>query len=351
MKRGMGALLGLLTMLSAFAAEKVIDFAPVPEGQVPPGWKPVRIGKGKEGEWKVVMADVPPTLKPLSAAAPNLTRRAVVAQTSADPTDERFPLLVYEQERFGNFTARVRFQITGGAVEQMAGLAFRMQDERNFYVVRLSALGANLRFYKFVNGERSAPIGPDYAIAKGEWHELTIQCEGNRIEISVDGKAAMPSLTDNSHPTGKIAFFTKSDSQAFFSDFRIDYRPLESLAVAMLRTALEDNPRLMDLQILGRQPGSEKLEVLAAKSASDIGRAASETEAKVWAENRPYYARTKTAAIVTQPLHDRNGEVLGVVRFGLKPYAGQMEAATVGRVLPILKSMEQRVGASKDLFE
>jgi hypothetical protein len=351
MKRGFGAFLGLLTMLSAIAAEKLIDFSAVPVGQLPPGWKPVRVGKGMEGEWKVMMADVPPTLKPLNAAAPNLTRRAVVAQTSSDSTDERFPMLVYDEERFGNFTARMRFQITGGVIEQIAGMAFRIQDEGNFYVVRFSALGSNLRFYKFVNGQRSAPIGPDFAIAKGEWHELTVRCEGNRIEVSVDGKPAMPNLTDNSHPSGKVGFITKSDSQAVFSDLKLDYRPLESLAVAMVRTTLEKNPRLLDLQILGRQPGSTKLEVLAAKAAAEVGRAASETESKVWAENRAYYGRTKTAAIVTQPLHDRNGEVIGVVRFSLKPYVGQMEAATVGRVLPMMKTMQEQVGASKDLFE
>ena len=45
------------------------------------------------------------------------------------------------------------------------------------------------------------------------------------------------------------------------------------------------------------------------------------------------------------------GEVLGVVRFALKPYAGQLEAATLARVLPILKDMEMKIGASRDLIE
>jgi len=351
MRRGLGVLLGLCVALTAFGAEKIVDFSSAREGQLPAGWKPVRVGGGKEGEWKVVMADVPPTLKPLTESAANLTRRAVVAQTSFDPTDERFPMLVLEEERFGTFTAKVRFQITGGGVEQMAGLAFRMQDEKNFYVVRASALGQNLRFYKFVNGERSAPIGPSLPIAKGEWHELSVRCEGNRIDIGLDGKPAMPTLTDNSHPVGRVGFFTKSDSQASFTDFRIEYKPLETLAMGLLKRTLEDNPRLLDLQILGKLPGSDRLEVMAAKRTNDMGRAASETELKVWSENRPYYAKGKTEAIVTQPLRDRNGDVLGVVRFALKPYTGQMEAAMVGRTLPMLKTMQEGIGASRDLTE
>lgn len=336
---------------AVLGAERVVDFSSVPDGQVPPGWRAVRVGGGREGDWKVMKVDVPPALKPLTDSAQNLTRRAVVAQTSVDPTDERFPLLVFEEEKFGTFTARVRFQIAGGGLEQMAGLVFRMADDRNFYVVRASALGKNLRFYKFVNGERSAPIGPEVAIEKGEWHELTVKCEGNRIDVLLDGKPAMPTLTDNSHPMGKVGFFTKSDSQAYFTDLRIEYKPLETLAMGLLKRTLEENPRLLDLQILGKLPGSDRLEVMAAKDAKVVGREASGTEVKVWSENRPYYAKTKTEAIVTQPLRDRNGDVLGVVRFVMKPYAGQMEAAMVARTLPMLKVMQEGIGASRDLTE
>jgi hypothetical protein len=107
----------------------------------------------------------------------------------------------------------------------------------------------------------------------------------------------------------------------------------------------------LDLQILGKLPGSDRLEVMAAKRTNDMGRAASETELKVWNENRPYYSKGKIEAIVTQPLRDRNGDVLGVVRFALKPYAGQMEAAMVGRTLPMLKTMQEGIGASRDLTE
>jgi hypothetical protein len=346
---GLWLLVGWVIRLGA--AERTFDFTSVPEGGVPPGWKAVLAGKGKPGEWKVVMADVPPAIVPLTQQAPNITKRAVVAQVSHDPEDERFPLLVFEEERYADFEAQIRFQIVGGGVEQMAGLVFRGQDAGNFYVVRASALGNNLRFYKFVNGERSAPIGPEIAIRKGTWHELGVKCTGNRIEVSLDGKSAMPVLTDNSHAVGWIGFFTKSDSSAYFTDLKLKYRPLETLAQVLVRTTLEKQPRLMDLQVLGKRPGSERLEVMAAKVATEVGRDASETEVKVWDENRAYYAKTRSAAIVTSPLHDRNGEVIGVARFALKPYAGQLESATIARVLPIVRDMEQRIGASQDLME
>src|SRR5207247_226680 len=103
----------------------------------------------------------------------------VLAQVNQDPTDERFPLLVFDGETFSDFTLTTRFKLVRGDVEQMAGLAFRVQDEKNFYVIRASGLGNNVRFYKVVGGVRSAPIGPEQPVAKGVWHELKVQCKAN----------------------------------------------------------------------------------------------------------------------------------------------------------------------------
>ena len=335
--------------LGASAAEKVFEFT-APEGKLPEGWTPVLAGKGMPGNWKIVFDEVPPILKPLTAQAPKFARREVLAQVSADATDERFPLLVYEGERYQDFTARLRFKLVSGAVEQMAGLIFRMQDEKNFYVARGSGSG-NVRFYKFVNGVRSAPIGPELPVSRGDWHELVVKCLGNSIDLQFDGKAAMPTLTDNSHLTGRIGLFTKSDAISYFSDLRIDYRPVESLAETLLKTTLEAQPRLLDLKVYGRRPGSKELVLLSAKTPGEKGKAAGDVEVKVLAENRTYYSKGESGAVVTHPLHDRNGEPIGVARFVLKTYKGQMEAATIGRVLPLVKDMEQRIGAASELTE
>ena len=145
--------------------------------------------------------------------------------------------------------------------------------------------------------------------------------------------------------------FTKSDAVSYFSDLRLEYRPLENLAQIMVRAVLADQPRLLDLRVYGKKVGSPDLQVLAAKSAEDVGKPAGATENRVLAENRAYYAKEKESAIVTEPLHDRNGEPIGVARFTLKAYKGQVEAATVGRVMPLVKDMERRIGAARDLTE
>ena len=339
------------TALVALAAEREFDIDAVKPGTTPAGWSSQVAGKGKPGEWTIQMDEVPTPIANLSDKAPKLNRRAVLAQSSHDIEDEHFPILLLDDEKFGDFQFTSRFKITGGSAEQMAGLVFRAQNASNFYVVRASALGGNIRFYKFVDGERSVPLGPDISIEKGKWYELGVSAQGNRIQIKLDGREIMPALQDNTFNSGKIGFFTKSDATAVFADAKITYQPLERLSTILVRDTLQTQSRLLDLRIYVPDRETRELTVAAAKKKEDIGLKADETENKVFKENQTYFAKTRDAAIVTAALHDRNGEVAGVIKFFLKPYPGQTESATITRVLPTIRRIEMRVGAAKDLVE
>lgn len=333
------------------AAERQFDFSSTKPGNLPEGWKAEMAGTGKPGDWQVVESDVPPVLESLSPQARRITRKSVLAQVSPSNEDERFPLLIHRAERYGDFTFSARFQITGGSFEQIAGLVFRHQDSKNFYVVRASALGSNLRFYKFVDGERSSPIGPAVPFQKGQWYELSVRAEGNQIEVLLNGTNAFPKLTDNSFNAGHIGFITKSDTTAQFADINIRYRPLETLAATLVRQALEQQPRLLDLRLYGTAADRPGLRCLAAKNPGDLGIEAGETVKKAHQENQTYFGKTPQAAVVTAPLHDRNGDVIGVMEFHLRPFAGQIESTTVARILPTLKRLEAGITGAKALVE
>ena len=73
-------------------------------------------------------------------------------------------------------------------------------------------------------------IGNSVPVPKGEWHELTVSCTGNRIRVQLDGKEVIPELSDNSFLSGKVGFMTKSDAVAYFSEAKVTYKPLETLA-------------------------------------------------------------------------------------------------------------------------
>src|ERR1041384_5131657 len=123
----------VLATSAASAAELTFDFATDKAGEAPAGFRSVLAGHGEPGQWRVVLDEVPSLLSPFSPKAAGTGQRPVLAQVSRDKTDERFPMLIYEGESFGDFTLTTRFKLVEGAAEQMAGIAFRFVDERNYY--------------------------------------------------------------------------------------------------------------------------------------------------------------------------------------------------------------------------
>src|SRR3974390_2808785 len=196
-----------LLVLPGAAAERSFDFSEWRQDQTLPGFRSSVTGKGKPGDWKIILDDVAPMLEPLSPQAHVDTKQSVLAQLAQDPTDEHFPMLIYDDLLFGDFTLTTRLKTVKGVMEQMAGIAFRVQNETNYYVVRISSLGNTFKFYKVLNGERGPLVGPDQPIPAGVWHDLKIECKGSQIRCSLDGKELI-SVTDkvNELTSGRIAF-------------------------------------------------------------------------------------------------------------------------------------------------
>lgn len=345
-------ILGLMlaVTLPAAATEKVFDFTGSPLDRTPSGFRSALAGTGEPGDWRVILDDVPPLLAPLTDKAPTMTQRPVLAQLSTDPTDERFPLLIYDGGSFGDFSLRLRFKLVSGATEQMAGVAFRLRDEKNFYVIRASGLGRNVRFYKVVNGERSAPIGPQVDLDPGVWHELRIECQGNKIQCWLNDKLAIPTLTDNSFTAGKIAFWTKSDSVTHFADLKLTYTERELPAQAMVRDALKKYNRLRGLQVYTLDAeGVPK--IVASKSAEEVGQPGGAPEKDCIGNGTIYYRKDKKSVFLVMPLRDRNGDPMAAVWLEMESFAGQTQQNALARATPIVRRMQARAHTLDELSE
>lgn len=325
----------------------------MPDGKPPEGFVSALTGGGAAGDWKIVQAEAPTAFAPLTANAPSGGKRGVLTQLAHDATDERFPVLVFTGEVFGDFTFTTKFKCVDGKAEQMAGLAFRYQDPQNYYVVRASALGNTFRFYKFVNGARSAPLGPEIAIPRGVWHEMTVECKGNQIRCLLNGKEAIPTLTDSSFPAGKIGFWTKSDSASQFADAKVTYTPRETLAKALVREALTKKSSISNVVLYMSKGPGEELRVVASHDAQFLGILGGEIEKNVIAKDVMYSGEDKARGLqlVTLPLHDRNGDVVAAVRVEMKSFLGQTEKSAVLRAMPVVKWMEQRFKEARELLE
>jgi hypothetical protein len=343
----------LLLALPCLAAERKFDFGEFNENQLPPGFRSTVTGKGKPGDWKIVMDDVPPLLAPLtSEPSPARTRRAVLAQTAQDPTDEHFPLLVYEEEKFGDFTLTTRFKTVRGVIEEMAGIAFRIQNESNYYVVRASSMGNTFRFYKVLDGQRGPPVGPEEAIPTGVWHELTVDCKGNQIRCLLNGKELI-SVTDkaNALTSGKIGFWTKSDSVSYFWDTKIVYVPFEGTGQKIVREILKKYPRLLALKIYvpGKAPGHTRL--IASGDEHELGQEGAKTEQAVITRGETYFGKETDSIAVIMPLRDRNGDAMAAVRIVMKPFSGQTEENAIIRATPIVKEIQAKAQSLDDLLD
>jgi hypothetical protein len=306
------------------------------------------LGSGQPAAWRILSDEVPSAFAPLTGRAQNVASRSVLAQTSQDPTDERFPMFIYDGEKFRDFKFTTRFKIVSGLLEQMAGVVFRFQNTSNFYVVRASALGKNVRFYKVVNDVRSDPIGPACEIVPGAWHQLAVQCEGNQITIWLDDRPVMPMLGDNTFADGKLGFWTKSDAVSYFADATVNYTPIVPAAQALVNSIMQQEPRILGLQIytLGT---NNTTSILASKEPAEVGRPGTEAELAAIRDGTVSFGRQSGVVLVTMPLHDRNGDNIAAVRFKLKSFFGETQDNAVNRALILLKMMQNLCASAEDL--
>jgi hypothetical protein len=344
----------LLVLLAFFAltAKSAIlqfDFSAMPAGTTPTNFEVALAGGGIPPQWKIVEAEVPPTLAPFTDKAPAV-HRSVLAQVSEDMTDERFPMFVYDGQRFNDFKFTTRFKMVSGVAEQMAGVVFRFQNASNFYVVRVSALGKNLRFYKVVNGVRSDPIGPAIDISAGAWHTLAVKCEGNQISIWLDGQQPLPALGDYTFTEGKVGFWTKSDAVSYFSDASVEFIPRIPAAQMLVNSVMEKLPRILALQIYATDTNGVT-RVIASDNAKEIGQTGTDAEAQAISDGKTFFGRDRAGVILTMPLRDRNGDYIAAMRVKLKTFFGETQDNAVTRAMMVRKKMEEIGTSGEDLLK
>jgi hypothetical protein len=351
----LAAILTVVTLaVASQATELRLDFSQFPLGETPTGYSSLISGEGKPGAWKVVNDEVPVLPDALStnessALLDRPLKRFVLAQTAQDAVDEHFPILLYNGDTFGDFTLTTRFKILSGKIDQMAGLVFRAKDEKNYYVIRASALGKSVRFFKFVGGLRNDPIGPEVVVTTNEWHELTIICQGSEIRWLLDRKQYMPALHDTSFSVGKVGFWTKSDSVSYFVDTKIQYTPRSPFGQTVVRDVMKKY-RILGLWLYAGK-SAYATRIVGCHDESKLGEEGGQLESAAIKDGNVYFLRSKDYVEVTTPVRDRNGEIVAAMRVRMKTFLGETESNAVNRAGLINKAIRERMGAISDLSE
>jgi hypothetical protein len=212
MKRGLlivGALLvGLLPVFAlAHREEKnsIYDFDKDRVGKFPSGFTSYATADGPPGKWIVQeMAGAP-------------SGKHVVVQTDADPTDNRFPVLIANGGEYSDLDVSVKGKAISGKVDQGIGLVFRFRDPKSYYICRANALEDNFRLYRMVNGRRIQFAGANVKVTSGQWHTLRAIAKGDHIVCYFDGKPLIDAH-DKTYDKGKVGLWTKADSVIAFDD-------------------------------------------------------------------------------------------------------------------------------------
>jgi hypothetical protein len=200
------ALLALST-----ARADMINLASAPVGGAPSGFTFARTGNGGPGKWVVVADD-------------SAEGGRAIEQSSTEKTDYRFPLAIYEPVVSKNVEVTLRFKPIEGAVDRAGGIAARLIDASNYYIVRANALEDNVRFYHVIRGRRTELKSASLRVTANEWHTLSLKAEGDRFRVMFDGKELYTVTDKTITRAGKVALWTKADSVTRFD--RIEINPL-----------------------------------------------------------------------------------------------------------------------------
>ena len=366
----------LATALFSSAAEIKFDFGQSPDGKLPPGFMSLVSGTGKPGDW-TVMDEITSPATPLILS--NITTtllantvRPILAASSTDPAAGHCPILLFTNETFVDFNLTTHLKIVSGTTAPEAGIAFRVQDEKNYYVIRASTVGneavhGSLLWYRVVNGVRydGQGMGVLVPISRDTWQELRIECLGNSIRAFLNGKqlippvpagaptndASLPRINDTTFAAGKTAFWIASDTSARFADTRIEYSARIPQIKSVIADVIKKNNRLLGLKVYALNKNSTTPVVVADGKDEDIGSPGGKPEEDCRAKGTMFFLKQPGYVEVTQPLRDRNGDVIAVLKTRLTTFLGETEDNAVVRATTIKKAVESGLAILQDINE
>ena len=200
----------LLAFGLSAAAGRVVTFDNGPLGKLPPEWTAAMTNHGHPPRWEIV--------KDLTAA----TQPYVLAQVSADPARDRYPVATLNDVTFRDGEVSVRLKPVSGREVQAGGIVWRYRDENNYYLARANALQKNVQVFKVVNGQRSPLMeAVRHEVPTNAWSILKISARGNRFQVYMDHRRVLQGWDNTFLGAGKVGLWTVADSVTYFDEFRI----------------------------------------------------------------------------------------------------------------------------------
>jgi hypothetical protein len=186
----------------------------------PPFWTATETGPAEPSRWEVRRDSTAPS------------RPNVFDQVSGVAGNGEFPLAVFDKVICRDGDLSVKFKIADNARRvKAAGIVWRYQDPRNYYLLQFSVDERNIALIRVQNGQfhpvpvlkgRPGDIGVSHDLRTGEWYVAKVIFRGNSFRV-LFGNRELFDATDDSLPTpGKTGLWTRGGTIASFDDFHID---------------------------------------------------------------------------------------------------------------------------------
>ncbi len=333
--------------LSPQSTSRVWNFDHDASGSGPSGFTSTLTGHGAIGHWEV-------RSDPTAPSPPN-----VLAQTSQDKTDYRFPLAIVEGTSYKALSLSVKFKAISGSVDQGAGLVFRLKDKDNYYVVRANALEDNLRLYRVVNGRRGQFGGSNFKVTPQVWHEIKVEARGDEFKCYYDGQLRITAKDTTFKEAGRIGLWTKADSVIYFDDLAVTDLAASGAAHAegkLLAQKLVDelagkHPELARIGLHVTPPHHRENIIVASNVPSKIGQKSDPEDLKTMQTGKPVVLKEGANFDVTLPLHDASGRTIGAIGLTFPPRNGERQSGAVQRAQAMAREVEKQIPSAAKLFD
>jgi Protein of unknown function (DUF1553)/Protein of unknown function (DUF1549)/Planctomycete cytochrome C len=185
-----------------------------------------------------------------------------------DPADKMCSLKTL-QPHSSDFTARLKFRVTGGDVYKSVGISFDANDDQNHSSVYASAGGSKIQVAHRVNGtDQYPPAGAkEMPIEVNREHELLVTVRGTQCEVTFNGKIVLTYSLPNSRPADGRFYIWTYDATAEFLALEITTSAV--LSEDGLRTAVQQAESAAKLAEKKRIVASASLEFVRACIAAD----------------------------------------------------------------------------------
>lgn len=189
-----------------------VNFDGQKPGRPPSGWTLTASGTTQIPNWEVLQ----------DATAPS--RPNILKQQTTTFNNSEDALAIFAKTTCRDGELSVKFKIASGPRRiKSAGMVWRYQDPRNYYLIRFSADEGNIGLFRMRDGQmREIPGAVRHNLRTNEWYAAKVNFKGPHFHVLFDNRQLFDTTDDTLTLPGKTGLWTSAGTVASFDDFRID---------------------------------------------------------------------------------------------------------------------------------